>query len=36
VIELLRDMKRFNVKTLATEAGVTSAPTVAPIKRAIA
>jgi creatinine amidohydrolase len=36
VIELLRDMKRFNIKNLATEAGVTSAPTVAPIKRAIA
>jgi creatinine amidohydrolase len=36
VIELLRDMKRFNLKTLATEAGVTAAPNISPIKRAIA
>ena len=35
-VELLRDMKRFNLKNLATEAGVTAAATVSPIKRAIA
>ncbi len=36
VIELLRDMKRFSLKTLATEAGVGTAPNISPIKRAIA
>ena len=36
VIELLQDMKRFNLNTLATEAGVTSVSTLSPIKRAIA
>ena len=36
VIELLRDMKRFNLKTLATEAGGAAASTVSPIRRAIA
>jgi creatinine amidohydrolase len=34
-IDLIADMRRFNVKTLATEASVQSVKSVSPIKRAL-